>query len=255
MQENITIPQPIREFVPPPASDFPASAGAFSADADFVAGAEIFSDPYFSSLTAEKRFFYDFFKRGLDLGVATLMLVTLSPLIALVALLVKTTSRGPVFFKHRRIGRNGREFNCWKFRTMVMDADERLRRDPHLKKQFDEKFKIDDDPRVTPLGSFLRRTSLDELPQLMQVIEGKMSLIGPRPVIARELVKYSIYRDKLLSIKPGLSGLWQTSGRSETTYAERVLLDMQYIESRGALLDLRLLVKTAVTVVKRSGAC
>jgi lipopolysaccharide/colanic/teichoic acid biosynthesis glycosyltransferase len=138
---------------------------------------------------------------------------------------------------------------------MVCDAEEILRSDPQMQKAFEEKFKIDDDPRITPIGKFLRCSSLDELPQLFQVFQGQMSLIGPRPIVVPELKKYSIYQDKLLSVKPGLSGLWQISGRSKTTYTERVLLDMHYIDHRCLSLDMLLLLKTVLMVIKRVGAC
>jgi lipopolysaccharide/colanic/teichoic acid biosynthesis glycosyltransferase len=137
---------------------------------------------------------------------------------------------------------------------MVSNAEQLLTTDPQMRSLFDQKFKIDDDPRVTRLGKFLRCTSLDELPQLFHVIQGKMSLIGPRPIIEREREKYAIYVGKLLSVRPGLSGLWQVAGRSDTTYAERVLLDMYYIDNRGFVLDLKIFLKTFSAVIKRAGA-
>jgi lipopolysaccharide/colanic/teichoic acid biosynthesis glycosyltransferase len=124
-----------------------------------------------------------------------------------------------------------------------------------LLRRFEEKFKLDDDPRITRLGAFLRRTSLDELPQLLHVVSGEMSLVGPRPIIKDELGKYSIYAHKLLSVKPGLSGLWQVCGRSDTTYPQRVLMDMHYIDHRSFKLDLRLLFLTSSAVIRKSGAC
>jgi lipopolysaccharide/colanic/teichoic acid biosynthesis glycosyltransferase len=137
---------------------------------------------------------------------------------------------------------------------MVSNAEQLLTTDPQMRSLFDQKFKIDDDPRVTRFGKFLRCTSLDELPQLFHVIQGKMSLIGPRPIIEREREKYAIYVGKLLSVRPGLSGLWQVAGRSDTTYAERVLLDMYYIDNRGFVLDLKIFLKTFSAVIKRAGA-
>ena len=194
-------------------------------------------------------------KRALDVSVAFVMLVMALPLLLLLAVLVKVTSKGPVFFAHRRLGHNGEEFDCLKFRTMIADAEERLKRDPNLRQQFEEKFKLEDDPRITPLGKFLRRTSLDELPQLFHVLTGEMSLVGPRPIVQNELSKYSIYANKLLSVKPGLSGLWQVCGRSDTTYPQRVMMDMHYIDHRSFTLDLQLLLLTATAVVKKTGAC
>ena len=206
-------------------------------------------------MSPRARTIYQLSKRALDAGVALVLLLMALPLFLLLAVLVKVTSKGPVFFAHRRLGHNGEEFDCLKFRTMIADAEERLKRDPNLRQQFEEKFKLEDDPRITPLGKFLRRTSLDELPQLLHVLTGEMSLVGPRPIVQNELSKYSIYASKLLSVKPGLSGLWQVCGRSDTTYPQRVMMDMHYIDHRSFTLDLQLLLLTASAVVKKSGAC
>ena len=206
-------------------------------------------------MSPRARSIYQLSKRALDVSVAFVMLVMALPLLLLLAALVKVTSKGPVFFAHRRLGFNGEEFDCLKFRTMIADAEERLKRDPTLRQQFEEKFKLEDDPRITPLGKFLRRTSLDELPQLFHVLSGEMSLVGPRPIVQNELAKYSIYANKLLSVKPGLSGLWQVCGRSDTTYPQRVMMDMHYIDHRSFTLDLQLLLLTATAVVRKTGAC
>ena len=205
-------------------------------------------------MSPRARSLYQLSKRGLDISGAFVLLLMAMPLLLIIAVLVKLTSKGPVFFAHRRLGHSGKEFDCLKFRTMIADAEERLKRDPHLRQQFEEKFKLEDDPRITPLGNFLRRTSLDELPQLFHVLCGDMSLVGPRPIVEKELSKYSIYANKLLSVKPGLSGLWQVCGRSHTTYPQRVMMDMHYIDHRCLTLDLQLLLLTASAVVKKSGA-
>lgn len=205
-------------------------------------------------MSARARSFYQLSKRGLDISVSLTLLLMTMPLLLILAVLVKMTSKGPVFFAHRRLGHNGKQFDCLKFRTMIADAEERLKSDPNLRRQFEEKFKLEDDPRITPLGNFLRRTSLDELPQLFHVLCGDMSLVGPRPIVEKELSKYSIYANKLLSVKPGLSGLWQVCGRSHTTYPQRVMMDMHYIDHRCLTLDLQLLLLTASAVVKKSGA-
>lgn len=194
-------------------------------------------------------------KRGLDISVSIAILVAVLPLMAAIIVLIKATSKGPVLFRQKRLGRNGVEFDCLKFRTMVVDADDQLKSNPQLHELFQRKFKLDDDPRITPLGRFLRRTSMDELPQLIQVLQGKMTLIGPRPIVQSEVEKYAIYADKLFSVTPGLSGLWQTCGRSDTTYPERVQLDMYYIDNRSLRFELQLMLLTVVTVLKRSGAC
>jgi len=198
--------------------------------------------------------FYHVCKRGLDISASVVLLILASPLLLVIALVVKMSSKGPVFFAHRRLGRNGKEFHCLKFRTMSVDAEERMKQDPQLRRRFEEKFKLEDDPRITGCGAFLRRTSLDELPQFFHVLRGEMSLVGPRPIVRNELSKYSIYGHKLLSVKPGLSGLWQVCGRSDTSYPERVMMDMQYIDHRSLWLDTRLLLLTASAVLRKSGA-
>jgi lipopolysaccharide/colanic/teichoic acid biosynthesis glycosyltransferase len=198
---------------------------------------------------------YDMSKRVIDIvGSLTLLLITL-PVFLIVAALIKVTSPGPVFFRHKRLGRQGKEFWLFKFRTMALNAEEQLKTDSYLRQQFAAGYKIKGDPRITKYGEFLRKTSIDELPQLWHVLKGEMTLIGPRPIIKPELSMYAIYGKKLLTVKPGLSGLWQSCGRSDTTYAERVLMDMQYIDHRCLFLDLRLLLFTVIAVFKRSGAC
>jgi lipopolysaccharide/colanic/teichoic acid biosynthesis glycosyltransferase len=206
-------------------------------------------------LVVRERLFYEAVKRLFDISISFAAVLAALPLFLIVAIAVKLTSPGPVFFYHRRLGKNGEEFDCPKFRTMVSDAEELLTSDPGLRKQFSENYKINDDPRVTPIGDFLRRTSLDELPQLFLVMTGRMSLVGPRPIIKPELAKYSIYGEKLLTVKPGISGLWQVSGRSNTTYAERVLLDMKYIDNRSSLLDIKIVLMTFGAVIRKTGAC
>lgn len=231
------------EFAPAPISTTPTSA--LVREDPFPV---IRRHPFHSAL-------YEAAKKGFDLTVAGALIVGMLPLFIFIAVAVKLTSRGPVFFRHRRLGYAGREFDCLKFRTMVSNAEDLLTTDPQLRRQFDQKFKIDDDPRVTTIGKFLRCTSLDELPQLFNVVQGKMSLIGPRPIIDREREKYSIYFRKLVSVKPGMSGLWQVSGRSDTTYSERVLLDMYYIDHRGPLLDMKIFFRTFRAVLRKTGAC
>ncbi len=243
-----------------PAEDF--GAGDF-ATMDYVLpdaiDARVFrligAKPANGEMSARSRSFYQVGKRGVDMSVALVALLLASPVLLVLAVLVKMSSKGPIFFAHRRLGRDGREFHCLKFRTMIANAEERLKRDPQLRQRFEEKFKLEDDPRITPLGSFLRRTSLDELPQLFHVLRGEMSLVGPRPIVEDELSKYSIYAKKLLTVKPGLSGLWQVCGRSDTTYPQRVMMDMHYIDHRSLSLDIRLLLLTVSAVIRKSGAC
>lgn len=197
---------------------------------------------------------YEFCKRGLDLGGSFVLLVIFSPLFLALAVGVKLSSPGPILFRQKRLGRGGKTFWCYKFRTMVEDAESLLAQCRELRARFDENYKLTEDPRITRLGSVLRRTSLDELPQLWNVFRGDMSLIGPRPIVEPELSKYGPNGRRLLEVKPGLGGLWQVSGRSNTTYAERILMDMAYVERRSFWLDVKLLIATAVVVIRGRGA-
>jgi lipopolysaccharide/colanic/teichoic acid biosynthesis glycosyltransferase len=197
---------------------------------------------------------YEVWKRVIDVIGSLALLALLMPLMVAVVACVRASGRGPVLFKQRRLGRGGKPFWCYKFRTMVPGAESQLARDDNLVSRFHENFKIKDDPRVTRVGAVMRRASLDELPQLWNVLRGDMSLIGPRPIVEPELVKYGIHGSRLLTVKPGLGGVWQVSGRSDTSYADRVAMDMSYIESRSIGLDLKLLVLTALVVIQRQGA-
>ena len=197
---------------------------------------------------------YERCKRAMDIVGSFLSLILLMPLLVVIAACIKVSSRGPILYKQRRLGRGGKLFWCFKFRTMVADAESALARRGDLLAQFAENYKIKDDPRVTPVGSILRGTSLDELPQLWNVLRGDMSLIGPRPIVEPELGKYGVHASKLLTVKPGLGGIWQVSGRSDTTYADRVAMDVRYIESRSLGLDLKLLIRTAWVVLQGKGA-
>jgi lipopolysaccharide/colanic/teichoic acid biosynthesis glycosyltransferase len=149
---------------------------------------------------------------------------------------------------------SGKPFDALKFRTMYTDAEERLAQDPELRRQFEENFKLKDDPRVTRMGCFLRRTSLDELPQLFNVLLGQMSLVGPRMITSEERARYGKWRMNLSTVKPGITGLWQVSGRSDVGYAQRVMLDMQYIRNFSIWMDLHLLWRTVPAVLKGHGA-
>jgi len=182
-------------------------------------------------------------------------LLLVAPVLVVATILVKLTSRGPVLFRHTRVGRGGKTFSCLKFRTMVEDAEAILRRNPALQEKFRQHFKLVDDPRLTPVGKFLRKTSIDELPQLFNVLRGEMSLVGPRPIVREEVYKYDGYHEKLFSVKPGLTGLWQATARHRTvTYQDRVMLDMEYIDKRSLRLDLKLILLTIPAVISGSGA-
>jgi exopolysaccharide production protein ExoY len=197
---------------------------------------------------------YELSKRAIDISAAAALLVATLPICAVAAALIRATSPGPVLFRQRRIGRGGRVFWCYKLRTMMVDAEERLQQDPELRRVFEVNYKLDIDPRVTPVGALLRKTSIDELPQLFNVLVGDMSLVGPRPIVPPELERYGPHGERLLSVKPGLSGFWQVCGRSATTYEERVQMDLAYIERRGLLMDLRLMLMTPIAVISRKGA-
>ena len=190
--------------------------------------------------------------------IAALLLVLISPLLAWVAWMTWRQDGAPVLFGHYRVGRNGRLFRCLKFRTMYRDSQqmlaELLERDPEARAQWDRDQKLRDDPRITPIGRFLRRTSLDELPQLLNVLRGEMSLVGPRPITVAELTRYGRVRWHYLSIAPGMTGLWQVSGRNNTTYEERVALDQRYVEQRSVAFDLWILLRTVKVVAFREGA-
>lgn len=175
------------------------------------------------------------------------------PLLLLIAVWIYLDSPGPVVFKHMRIGKNGRPFPCYKFRTMCVDADlclaALLEKYPDARNEWEKNYKLKNDPRITGNGAFLRKTSLDELPQIFNVLRGEMSLVGPRPVTEKELVLYGEYLVDYLSVKPGITGMWQVNGRSNTTYAERVQMDNWYVHNWSLLLDLELLCKTFVVVL------
>ena len=207
-------------------------------------------------------------KRSFDVVLAGLGFMLLSPLFAFIALRIKLESRGPVFYKHERVGMNGQAFNLIKFRTMYLEhcvgegygSDaaarelQRLLEDPQAREEFERTHKLEDDPRVTKFGRFLRRTSLDELPQLLNVLRGEMSLVGPRPVTEAELGHYRDDVITLLSFRPGVTGYWQINGRSRNIYEERVRLDIAYVRGWSLKLDLAVLGKTAWTLVKGHGA-
>ncbi len=197
-------------------------------------------------------------KRVIDLVGASVMLLLLSPLIAVIALMVKITSPGPVLFRQRRLGKNGRTFTIFKFRTMRPDAEDLLAKNPNLYELYRRNnFKLPDgqDERITPLGKLLRASSLDELPQLLNVLRGEMSLVGPRPIVSAELENYGEYAPLLLSLKPGMTGNWQISGRSRITeYSDRVRLDLEYARDQSVGKDVEILIRTVGAVVRMDGA-
>ena len=201
---------------------------------------------------------YRFCKRFGDLFLTALAAPVLLPVLLLLALMVRLTSPGPVFFSHRRICRGGAFFSMWKFRTMCVNSAEVLERylqaHPEARAEWKATHKLQNDPRVTPLGRMMRRLSLDELPQVWNVLTGTMSLVGPRPIVAAEVEKYGPHFACYTAVKPGVTGLWQVSGRSTLTYDERVALDCDYAARWGLLRDFMILVRTVRSVVNQEGA-
>lgn len=195
--------------------------------------------------------------RSLDIAFALGLAVVFSPVL-LAATVMLGLSDGPVLFRQARLGRGGREFAVYKFRTMVPDAprllEEVLAKDPALRAEWEQTFKLKNDPRVTPIGRFLRKTSLDELPQLWNIIKGDMSLVGPRPIEPFEIAKYGRYSRHYFSQRPGLTGLWQVSGRSDASYQRRVVLDAYYAKHRSLWLNLKIILKTVRVVLTGNGA-
>jgi Undecaprenyl-phosphate galactose phosphotransferase WbaP len=198
-------------------------------------------------------------KRVAELALIFLFLPLIVMLSAAIAVVIKLDSKGPVLFGHKRIGRDGKDIIIWKFRTMVQDADvvlaECLQSDPKLRAEWEEKHKLSRDPRITRVGYFLRKASLDELPQLWNVLRGDLSLVGPRPIVWDEVDKYEGGFALYKKVKPGLTGLWQISGRSDTSYTERVRLDAFYVRNWSVWLDIYILLKTPGEVLGGKGAC
>ena len=194
-------------------------------------------------------------KRLFDIIVSFLGLLILSPLFLLLTILIKCDFKGPVFFIQKRVGRNGKKFGIFKFRTMRINAEEMIASfTPEQLKEWKENFKLKNDPRITRVGKFLRNTSLDELPQLINIFIGNMSLVGPRPIVEEELEWYGEKKNVLLSVRPGLTGWWATNGRSEVSYHERCDYELYYVYNCSLLLDIKILFKTFSAVFSRKGA-
>lgn len=197
-------------------------------------------------------------KRFIDLSLLCVFSPIFIPLMIFIAVLIKCTSKGPVFYGHKRIGKNNRPITVWKFRSMIENADERLKtlleHNPNIQQEWEGHQKIKNDPRITPIGAILRKTSLDELPQLFNILCGQMSFVGPRPVTEAERGKYGETFNYIFSVTPGLSGMWQISGRSSTGYDDRILLDTFYIQNWSMWLDIWIMLQTVIVIVTRKGA-
>ena len=198
---------------------------------------------------------YSILKKIFDVSISFISLILLSPIFLILAILVKLDSKGPVFYAHKRKGKNRSDIKIYKFRTMYSNADEIFQSfTTEQKEEYYKNFKLDNDPRVTKLGGFLRKTSLDELPQLLNVLKGDLSLIGPRPIVEKEISKYGEYADKFFSVIPGITGYWQANGRSDTSYDERIQMNMYYIDNRSFMMDIKIILKTVISVIKKEGA-
>jgi exopolysaccharide biosynthesis polyprenyl glycosylphosphotransferase len=199
-------------------------------------------------------FYRSYIKRAADIVAAALGIALLSPVFLVIATAIKLDSRGPVFFRQARVGKDGREFSFYKFRSMVEDAEALKESLMHLNELEGPVFKISEDPRVTRVGTFLRRTSLDELPQLINVLKGDMSLVGPRPPLPCEVEKYEGWQREKLSVLPGITCLWQISGRNHIGFTEWMRLDIEYIRRQSFGLDVKILARTLPAVLSRKGA-
>lgn len=236
------------EFIPSGAI-FP-TYGAHAVSFDGIGGLEMVNQRRMSALRHEKWV--------LDKALAFTAFILLSPFFVIVPVLIKLTSRGPVFYRQDRLGKCGRPIRVWKFRSMYANADERLKAilagDPAKRAEWEASFKLRDDPRVTPLGRFLRKTSIDEFPQLFNVFAGDMALVGPRPIVEKEVAYYGDAYETFSSVKPGITGLWQVSGRSDTDYPQRVALDVQYVLNWSPWMDIWILFRTVGAVFLMRGA-
>lgn len=208
-----------------------------------------------SQSSSKHRPFYLLTKRGIDVVGALAAILLFSPLMLLTALVIKLTDWGPIFYVHRRVGLHGSEFNCIKFRSMVVDAEsQKVQLQFHNAHDDPRTFKMPNDPRVTWIGRLLRRSSIDELPQLFNVLIGHMSIVGPRPPVPSEVERYSLHDRRRLGVKPGLTCIWQVSGRSRLAFSEQLQLDLEYIEKRSHWLDLVLILRTFPAVFSADGA-
>ena len=200
------------------------------------------------SIKNKKINIYKSFKNLFDFLFSIFFLISSLPFFLLISLLIKLSSRGPIFFLQERIGKNNIPFKCIKFRTMHPEAkdilENLLMKDEKLKMEFEQTHKIKNDPRITTIGKLLRKTSLDELPQFINVLKNEMSIVGPRPIVNKEKNKYGKNLKKVLSVKPGITGLWQVSGRNNLTYKTRIKLDINYVDNHNFLMDIRILIRT-----------
>lgn len=207
-----------------------------------------------NKIQLKKKPVYGFFKRAMDIFGSLFLIIVLSWLLLILAVLVKCTSKGPILYVSKRVGKDGKLFNFYKFRSMRVGADKELDSLLAQNETGGITFKMKDDPRVTKFGKFIRKTSLDELPQLFNILNGSMSFVGPRPALPREVEQYNDYQKQRLLVKQGLTCIWQCSGRSNTTFDEQIEMDLEYIQKRGFFFDIWILIKTFFAVIFGKGA-
>ncbi len=240
--------------LPKQSDEGPTNKGSLSMNANIL-NTEPLAAGTFSALSIrEPSRLYHVAKRLFDILLSLFGIIFLLPVFACIALCIKLDDGGPVLHFREIVGRHGRRFYALKFRTMIPDADSYLAKHPELMRKFKQNMKLAHDPRITRVGRFLRKTSLDELPQLFNVVIGQMSLVGPRIIHPSEYARYGEFGQKRLSVRPGITGLWQISGRQHISYDQRVQLDMQYIDSRSFIVDLVILVKTFKVFIIHTGA-
>ncbi|MCM2675918.1 sugar transferase [Alkalicoccobacillus plakortidis] len=206
-------------------------------------------------LIINESLFYLFLKRGIDISASIIGIIVLSPLFLILAIVIKIEDpKGAVFFKQTRVGKDENEFKMYKFRSMVSNAEELLEGLLDQNEVSGAMFKMKADPRITKMGKFIRKTSIDELPQLLNVLKGDMSLVGPRPPLIREVNEYTLFHKQRLLIKPGCTGLWQVSARNNVGFDEMVSMDLNYIKNRNILLDFKIILKTLLVLINTKGA-
>ncbi len=209
---------------------------------------------FVSPLEIQEKIIYTIIKRSFDLIFATICLIFLSPIFIIVAILIRSESKGKIIFKQERVGRDGNLFEMYKFRSMYIDAEERLKEIQHMNMMSGPVFKVKNDPRITNVGRIIRKMSIDELPQFLNIIKGDMSVVGPRPPLLREVEQYSEYQRNRLRVKPGLTCYWQVSGRNTLSFSEWIELDIRYIRERSLWTDIKIIFMTIPAVLTGSGA-
>lgn len=208
-----------------------------------------------TDVRSQSNMMYDVVKRIIDIVCSMLGIICLSPILLIVSIIIKLDSKGPVIFKQKRVGLNGKEFNIYKFRSMVVNAEELKAKLQAQNEMSGPMFKMKEDPRVTKIGKFIRKTSIDELPQLFNVLKGEMSLVGPRPSLPNEVKDFESWMLKRLDVKPGLTCIWQVSGRNDIDFEDWMKLDIKYVNERSIFLDIKLILKTVLVLFGDKHAC